>query len=290
MNNHEQSQEDITKETEKKCLNDKCSDIGIYGLKNKITGKWYVGQSITSIKNRWDEYRRVQCYNQPKLINALRKYGYDAFEKVLLEECAADQSVLNDREDYWIKHYDSVENGYNCRYGGANGKFSKEAKLRVKQGCLNKVYTPELLEKLSAGGKRSKGKIVSEETKNRMSVAHRKNAMKNRDHMLKMNARSVELRKNKLIADEINRKISEASKGKIISESSREKISLAMKEHHQTHKHCWTDKSHTEESKEKMAMYIWITNGLESKRHIHTEPIPDGYKQGRLYKRKPIEP
>lgn len=220
MNNQEQNQKDTTKETEKKCLSDKCGDIGIYGLKNKITGKWYVGQSITSIKNRWNEYRRINCYNQPKLINALRKYGYDAFDKVLLEECVADQSILNEREDYWIKYYDSVENGYNCRYGGANGKFSKEAKLNVKRGCLNKIQSAKWLEAMKENGKRQRGKIVSNQTKSKMSESQKKN----KDNI----SRLVKLS-------------STANLGK-----------------------------------------MWITNGTENKKIINTDPVPFGYKKGRV--------
>lgn len=70
----------------------------------------------------------------------------------------------------------------------------------------------------------------------------------------------------------------------------KDKLSKSLSEHYQTHKHCWNDRSHTDKSKAKMAMYIWITDGTQSKRHIRTEPIPVGYKKGRLYKRKLIDP
>ncbi len=131
MKAYEQSQEDTTKETEKKCSNAKCS--GIYGLRNKVNNKWYVGQSAVSIENRWNEYHRPnRCKGQTKLYNALRKYGIDNFEKIVLEECLPSQHILDSREDYWIRYYNSVEDGYNCRYGGANGRMSKEAIQKIK--------------------------------------------------------------------------------------------------------------------------------------------------------------
>ena len=176
MKAYEQSQEDTMKETEKKFSNAKCS--GIYGLRNKVNNKWYVGQSAVSIENRWNEYKRLQCYNQPKLLNALTKYGIDNFDKIILEECSGDQKLLDKREDYWIRHYDSVENGYNCRYGGANGKMGEEAKLRVKQGCLNKQPSEKWLAAMAENGKRQKGKIVSEETRMKMRIAQKERYMR----------------------------------------------------------------------------------------------------------------
>lgn len=130
MQTTEQSQDDTTSEIKKKSLNAKC--CGIYGLKNKTNGKWYVGQSINSIESRWAEYRVLHCTGQVKLYKALRKHGYENFEKIILEECPAEQSILDSREDYWIRFYDSVENGYNCRYGGANGKLSEETKQKIR--------------------------------------------------------------------------------------------------------------------------------------------------------------
>lgn len=73
MNKQESECADITKSTSKKSEKKTC--CGIYGLKNKINNKWYVGQSAVSIEGRWGEYKRLQCHNQPKLLNALIKYG-----------------------------------------------------------------------------------------------------------------------------------------------------------------------------------------------------------------------
>ena len=84
----------------------------IYGLKCKVTDKWYVGQSW-NVKKRWWTYSKYECRNQPKLYNALVKYGIDAFEKSILEENITDQDTLDAREDYWTEKYDCVNNGYN---------------------------------------------------------------------------------------------------------------------------------------------------------------------------------
>ena len=48
----------------------------------------------------------------------------------MIEECTVEQ--LNERETYWITYYNSVENGYNCSYGGnqqSAGENNGRAKL-----------------------------------------------------------------------------------------------------------------------------------------------------------------
>ena len=52
---------------------------------------------------------------------ALKKYGYDAFEKIVLEECSNDRSTWGPLETKWIKYYDSIEHGYNIAEGGIGG-------------------------------------------------------------------------------------------------------------------------------------------------------------------------
>jgi group I intron endonuclease len=290
MNKQDCDQNDTTKKIKNKSVKKEC--VGIYGLKNKINGKWYVGQSVRSITDRWSSYKNLQCDSQPKLFNAIVKYGYENFEKIILEECEADQSILDSREDYWIRYHNSVENGYNCRYGGANGSFSDETKQKVKDGCKRKIYSDELRKKLSDGGKKSKGRIVSEKTKLKMQIVHKaryENNQSAKTHIQQL-AESNKMINRGPVTAETRQKISNASKGKIISERSKEKLSTALLEYYKQNEHNWNGKSHTDDSKAKMAMYIWITDGTQSKRHIRTEPIPVGYKKGRLYKRKLIEP
>ena len=118
MNETAQSQSDTTNETEPKFSNDKCVVTGIYGLRNKINGKWYVGQSV-DIYKRWKSYRILKCKSQPKLYRTLKKYGYDTFEKVVIEECDSVEWILDYREMYWIRHLNSVKNGYNVSHGGS---------------------------------------------------------------------------------------------------------------------------------------------------------------------------
>lgn len=96
---------------------------GIYGLKNKTTGKWYIGQSF-DIVSRWNAaYKNLRCSGQKKIYNSLKKYGYGNFDKIIIEECQPVPWILNYREMYWIRKMDSINRGYNITLGGASGSL-----------------------------------------------------------------------------------------------------------------------------------------------------------------------
>lgn len=86
---------------------------GIYGIRHRASGKIYVGQS-KNMARRFCDHKRAQ--SSPHLRHAIKLYGWDAFEKVILET-VADMSLLNAREQYWIDFYDATnpEKGYNAR-------------------------------------------------------------------------------------------------------------------------------------------------------------------------------
>ena len=50
---------------------------------------------------------------------AIKKYGKSNFTVEVIEEI--DSANLNDRERYWIKYYNSYNNGYNSTKGGQDG-------------------------------------------------------------------------------------------------------------------------------------------------------------------------
>jgi group I intron endonuclease len=116
--------------------------VGIYGLRNKITGKWYVGQSI-DIYDRWESYRILKCKLQRKLYAALKKYGFDAFDKIILEKCIAQKSILDNLEDHYIVLYDSITNGYNLKRGGSAGTLSSESKSRISKSLIGRFRGSE---------------------------------------------------------------------------------------------------------------------------------------------------
>ena len=50
---------------------------------------------------------------------AIRKYGKNNFSVEVLEECQ--ENLLDERERYYIKYYNSYNEGYNLTLGGQDG-------------------------------------------------------------------------------------------------------------------------------------------------------------------------
>ena len=84
----------------------------IYIIRNTINTKVYVGQATVSIKLRFQNHLSAARRGKDYIIGkAIRKYGEGNFYAELLEECLAEE--LNDREIFWISHFNSTNNGVN---------------------------------------------------------------------------------------------------------------------------------------------------------------------------------
>lgn len=102
----------------------------IYKITNTVNGKVYIGQSIRPIEKRFQRHINDAVNNvlDTHFARAIRTYGEDNFKLELIETCNT-QEELNLREQYWIRHYDSIHNGYNetdaLYKRGGNTYFSK---------------------------------------------------------------------------------------------------------------------------------------------------------------------
>ena len=83
--------------------------IGIYKITSP-SGKVYIGQSVT-IEQRFNYYNVLDCKNQRKLYNSLKKHTP---EKHLFEVvCECKEEYLNKLEAFYIEFYNSTETGLN---------------------------------------------------------------------------------------------------------------------------------------------------------------------------------
>lgn len=91
----------------------------IYLISNNINSKVYIGQTIQTLKKRFNGhccYSKSDRSSNMYIKRAIHKYGKDKFHIYLIEECPIEN--LNDREKYWINYYNSYNEGYNLTLGG----------------------------------------------------------------------------------------------------------------------------------------------------------------------------
>ena len=94
----------------------------IYKITNTINSKSYIGQTIQNVKERFYQHCATKCskaVSNMAIHRAIKKYGKSNFIVEVIEEI--DSANLNDRERYWIKYYNSYNNGYNSTKGGQDG-------------------------------------------------------------------------------------------------------------------------------------------------------------------------
>lgn len=90
----------------------------IYIIKNTINDKVYVGQTTMSIEDRFKQHlNHSKSKNSYEFYQAISELGEENFYIESLEE-NIDIKDLDVREVYWIKQYDSFDNGYNSTPGG----------------------------------------------------------------------------------------------------------------------------------------------------------------------------
>ena len=185
---------------------------GLYKITNLVDGKMYIGKHVTDDID--DDYMGSGKY----LKRAIKKYGRENFRKEWLG-FYEDEEELNYMErvfvdDTWVSRSDT----YNLKIGGEGGS--------------------------------ARGRVVSEETRRKMSESH----IGRPNLYLRGRVQSLEERKRR----------SMANKGKPKSIEHRLKLSLSVR----------GEKSFAFGTH-------WYNNGIKS---IQAKTCPDGYVKGRLRK------
>lgn len=103
----------------------------IYVLRNKITGKCYVGQTTVGLEKRWKEHLKSTSHC-PVISKALKKYGATNFERDAVAQ-AHSQEELDTLEVSWIIRIGSLSpNGYNLQSDARGGWRSEESLTRLR--------------------------------------------------------------------------------------------------------------------------------------------------------------
>ena len=170
----------------------------IYLIVNKVNGKTYVGQRKSSKEWYADSYMGSGKH----LKAAQNKYGIENFEKFLIQYCYSKEET-NKAEKFWIAEYRRRGKAeYNIADGGTGGNLGEEV--------------ARLISEANRGNQNHKGKHHSEESRKKMSEAHKGRPSYWRGKHLTEEAKrkSSESHKGKHLTEEQKRKISESLKGK----------------------------------------------------------------------------
>lgn len=163
----------------------------IYCIERIKTGKKYIGQHLGTINDGyWGSGAAIS--------KAIKKYGKREFKKYVLEECNLED--LNEKEQYWIKYYNTfLGEGYNMDDGGKSNSgywanLDDKTKAEIHQRRLNN-RPDDFKERCAKAAKKRNNNIISEKLKNRK------------------------------YSKETLHKMSEAAKGRKVSQETRDKIS-----------------------------------------------------------------
>lgn len=107
----------------------------IYAIQNLVNQKIYIGQSINVIK-RWEYHisHMKKLADKYPLYKDMYEYDISQFIFRILESNIP-INLLDEREQYYILKYNSIQNGYNIQIGG---KIAHTQKLTQQE--INHIY------------------------------------------------------------------------------------------------------------------------------------------------------
>lgn len=165
----------------------------IYCITNLVDGKFYIGQTIQTIRKRFSRHKYDSKTMTGHLHLAMKKYGTDNFVIDCLVDGIETTDELNYAEKLWIAITNCCDKaiGYNKHEGG------NKPPIGVKKTSFQKGHD----------GKYMKGRIVTEEVRKKISDAQKGIT---RPWMIGRNTWS----KGRNISSVIKDKISKSLKGK----------------------------------------------------------------------------
>lgn len=205
---------------------------GIYKISNTQNEKIYIGSSRNVTGRIREHFSRLNKLNHKnsKLMQDYRECGKESFKSEIIEECPVDKLIQ--REDYWIKELDSMNQnkGYNMK-DASQTVFNEEICNKISVKKIESWKNPKYREIRSRQSKEFMNnpiikKFTSERTKKqwenikiRNSIIKKLNSVKNKD---KMSSIMKEKWKDPIYSSNVRTAVA--------SEESRNKISIKCKE------------------------------------------------------------
>lgn len=146
---------------------------GIYGV--RYNNSIYVGQSI-DIDRRFNEYSKLKCKGQPKLMKSLIDNGVCNHVLFILHELPSDcdKNTLDTYEQFYMDTY--REAGFimlNLKMAGAGGKHTQETKEKISKALTGIKRQPMSEAQKEYRRNLYKGRKLSESTRSKMSASRK---------------------------------------------------------------------------------------------------------------------
>ena len=133
----------------------------------KNDNRVYIGQT-NNVLLRWKPSAYKHC---AKFYNAIQKYGWKNFSHdILIDNLTIEEA--NEWEEYYIKKYDSIDDGWNLKLGGENHLHSEETKQKMSKTRKGVPHSQEHSQAISEALKGQKK--TNEHIRNNQLAQHRK--------------------------------------------------------------------------------------------------------------------
>ncbi len=187
---------------------------GIYKITCKSNNKSYIGSSVNLYERLQRHLRDLskQRHCNYYLQRAFDKYGVDNFTYEILEY--VDEDTILIREQYYINQYQTSNYslGYNlCPVAGSRLGTKHRPETIEKYRQFTRIHTEETKQKISES---NKGRLLTDEQKEKLSVSLKKYYSQNSNHFL-----------GKSHTDETIQKMREVKLGKTASDETKLKMS-----------------------------------------------------------------
>ncbi len=135
------------------------TDRIVYSVRNKINNKSYIGYCVSFKERKARHLLMAKKGKKSKFYNALRKYGPEAFEWIIMFDDLGTIEDCKQVEMKMIALFDTYENGYNGTIGGDGGNTfngsNNSGVWKKGQTSMHKgrTFTKEHRQKLSEAHK-----------------------------------------------------------------------------------------------------------------------------------------
>ena len=122
----------------------------IYKITNKVTGKMYIGQTITDVHQRWNQHCMSSSVKKNAITAAIKTYGREGFTFEVIDT-ANSLEELNQKEIDYIRELNTIApNGYNLEQGGLSHVRHAETKRKISEAHKGHTrQTPEVRAKIA---------------------------------------------------------------------------------------------------------------------------------------------